>query len=118
MIRKKRKFISERDSLDSLFEVYEVPFQGSQYDSYEEREEMLGYTGREKFKGNIPTRDNALSKLGDVIESAREISSMITSSGANPTKNHMVKLSAILEDLLDLESEFRVGVGEDEIEPL
>ena len=115
MIRKKRKFISERDS---LFEVYDIPFQGSQFDADEEFEEMSIYSGREKFKSNVPSRDNALSKLGDIIESAREISSMISSSGANPTKNHMIKLSAILEDLLDLESEFRIGIGEDDVDPI
>lgn len=118
MIRKKRKFVSERDTLDSLFEVYEIPFQGSQYDPEEEFEEISDYTGREKFKNNFPSRDNALSKIGDVIESAREISSIITSSGVTPNKNHMLKLSSILEQILDLESQFRIDIGEDDIDPL
>lgn len=115
MIRKKRKFVTERDS---LFEIYDIPFQGSQFDSDEEFEEMSNYSGKERFKSDFPSRDNALSKLGDLIESAREISSMISSSGATPNKNHMMKLSAILEDLLDLESEFRMDLGEGEVDPL
>ncbi len=109
MIRRQRRYVSERDTVRDIKRLLEAdnhlnnPYESLEYGSDD---------------SNMSKKDKALSLVGDIIESAREISSLVTFDGAAPSKKEVSRLIGILNEMLNVEKKMRKEVGEDEIIPL